>query len=118
MDLSLGTELTMYCDWQGKRTRISQELWDKIEPLPPRYRPSKSGGRPRVSLRGVVDGLWYILRTGCQWKELPWYYGSSSTVTSKSGRSLASSSDYGKSACKSMIAAAGFSGVGKARTAW
>ena len=70
----------MSCDWQGKRTRISEALWEQIEPLLPRYRPSKAGGRPRVSLRGVVDGLWYILRTGCQWKELPWYYGSSSTV--------------------------------------
>jgi putative transposase len=70
----------MHCDWQGKYTRISEKLWDKIEPLLPRYRPSKAGGRPRASLRGVVDGLWYILRTGCQWKELPRYYGSSSTV--------------------------------------
>lgn len=70
----------MHCDWQGKYTRISEKLWDKIEPLLPRYRPSKAGGRPRACLRGVVDGLWYILRTGCQWKELPRYYGSSSTV--------------------------------------
>lgn len=70
----------MSCDWAGKRTRISQKLWEQIEPLLPRYRRSSKGGRPRACLRGVVDGLWYILRTGCQWKELPAYYGSSSTV--------------------------------------
>jgi putative transposase len=76
----LRTEVQMYCDWQGKYSRFPEKLWDRIEPLLPKYAVSKNGGRPRANLRGVMDGIWYLLRTGCQWKELPRYYGSSSTV--------------------------------------
>ena len=37
-------------------------------------------GRPRVNLRGVADGIYYLLRTGCQWKALPPPFGRPSTV--------------------------------------
>jgi transposase len=30
-------------------------------------------GRPAVSFRKVMDGIAYVLRTGCQWKILPKY---------------------------------------------
>lgn len=70
----------MYCDWQGKYSRIPEALWRRLEPLLPVYQPSPKGGRPRANLRHVVDGIFYVLRTGCQWKELPTYYGSSSTA--------------------------------------
>lgn len=70
----------MSCDWLGQRTRMPEKLWQRIEPLLPKYRRSSQGGRPRVPLRYVVDGIFYVLRTGCQWKELPRYYGSSSTA--------------------------------------
>jgi putative transposase len=36
--------------------------------------------RPRVNLRKVLDGVFYVLRTGCQWQALPREYGSGSTV--------------------------------------
>lgn len=36
-------------------------------------------GRPIVPFRKVMDGIMYILRTGCQWKTLPREYGSGST---------------------------------------
>src|SRR4051812_28391716 len=36
-------------------------------------------GRPVVSFRKVLEGILYILRTGCQWKMLPKEYGSGST---------------------------------------
>nr|WP_233097868.1 IS5 family transposase [Dictyobacter vulcani] len=45
---------------------------------------AKPGGRPRTTdLREVVNAIWYVLRTGCQWRMLPhefppwstvWYY--------------------------------------------
>lgn len=70
----------MYKDWRGKFARIPEKLWRRIEPLLPKYRPSTKGGRPRANLRGVVDGIFYVLRTGCQWKALPSNFGSSSTV--------------------------------------
>ena len=31
-------------------------------------------------VRQVMDGIFYVLRTGCQWKALPREYGSGSTV--------------------------------------
>jgi transposase len=47
---------------------IDQE-WSLIEPLIP---PAKRGGNRRtVVVRDVVDGVMYILSTGCQWSALP-----------------------------------------------
>lgn len=56
------------------------ELWQRMQPLLPRYRKSKKGGRPRVDLRVVANGIFYVLRTGCQWKAAPREYGSGSTL--------------------------------------
>jgi len=45
------------------------EEWSLIEPLIP---PGRRGGRKReVDLRAVVDGVTYVLSTGCQWQYLP-----------------------------------------------
>ena len=68
---------------------IPDELWDEIRNILPREKPSKTTGRPIVPFRKVLDGILYILRTGCQWKLLPAEYGSGSTVIgdSKSGLS-------------------------------
>lgn len=60
--------------------RVSDELWERVEPLLPRYRRSKVGGRPRTDPRQVLDGILYVLRTGCQWKAVPRELGSSSTL--------------------------------------
>lgn len=35
-----------------------------------------------MSWRAVLDGVFYVLRTGCQWKALPPEFGSGSTVHS------------------------------------
>ena len=40
-----------------------------VEPLIP---PAKRGGRKRtVDVREVLDGIFYVLATGCQWRALP-----------------------------------------------
>ena len=70
----------MHCDWLDKYSRLPEKMWSRLEPLFPDYPPSRKGGRPRANLRGVMDGIWYVLRTGCQWKELPRYFGAPSTV--------------------------------------
>ncbi len=46
----------------------------------PKYPVSPRGGRPRANLRQVMNGIYYVLRTGCQWKAVPKDYGSGSTV--------------------------------------
>ena len=48
---------------------LTSEEWQLIEPLIP---PGKSGGGKRtVIMREVVNGLMYILSTGCQWRAVP-----------------------------------------------
>ena len=59
--------------------RIPDELWSKIRIILPKEKPPKTVGRPIVPFRKVLDGILYILRTGCQWKLLPREYGSGST---------------------------------------
>lgn len=48
--------------------------------LIPRWRRSPKGGRPPLDPRRVADGIYYILRTGCQWKAAPREYGSGSAL--------------------------------------
>ena len=60
-------------------TKIPDELWDKIVTVLPREKPGNAVGRPIVPFRKVMDGVMYVLRTGCQWKMLPREYGSGST---------------------------------------
>ena len=45
----------------------------------PPEKSDKTIGRPVIPFRKVLDGIVYILRTGCQWKMLPKEYGSGST---------------------------------------
>jgi transposase len=55
----------------------TDEQWALVEPLIP-LRP---GGRPReTSMRDVLDAIFYVLRTGCQWRYLPKDFPPKSTV--------------------------------------
>jgi transposase len=48
---------------------LTDEEWALIEPLIP---PGRSGGgKRRANLREVVNGLMYVLSTGCQWRAIP-----------------------------------------------
>jgi transposase len=63
----------------GTIRRIPDELWMEVQPLLPHEKETGTNGRPVVSFRKVLDGILYVLRTGCQWKALPAEYGSGST---------------------------------------
>ena len=47
--------------------------WARLEPLLKERRGQRhAGGRPRkYELRRVVDALLYVVKTGCQWRQLP-----------------------------------------------
>jgi len=48
---------------------LTDEEWAIIAPLIP---PAKRGGGKRtVSIREVVNGLMYVLSSGCQWRAIP-----------------------------------------------
>jgi transposase len=50
-------------------TNLSDQEWAVLAPLLP---PAKPGGRPRsVDLRHILDGIFYLLRSGCAWRLLP-----------------------------------------------
>jgi putative transposase len=52
--------------------RVSDELWKVLQPWLPRHVNTHrfGGGRPRVADRACADAIFYVLRTGCQWKAL------------------------------------------------
>ena len=60
--------------------RLPDELWERLEFLLPPKPPQPKGGRPWTSDRKAMDGIFYVLRTGCQWKALPAEFGAASTV--------------------------------------
>jgi putative transposase len=76
-----GTEVAlMRVLFHGSSWRMADAFWWQIEPLLPKYTRSRRGGRPRLDRRRVMDGIFYVLRTGCQWKALPREHGSGSTA--------------------------------------
>lgn len=51
--------------------RIPDAMWERIKPLLPPELPKPKGGRPRNDDRQMMDAIFYVLRTGIQWKALP-----------------------------------------------
>jgi len=48
---------------------LSDVEWALVEPMIP---PAKRGGRKRtVNVREVLNGIFYVLSTGCQWNAVP-----------------------------------------------
>ena len=48
---------------------LTDAEWALVAPL---IRPAKHGGRPRkVDVREVLNAVFYVLSTGCQWSALP-----------------------------------------------
>src|SRR5262249_62099991 len=56
---------------------LTDAQWELVKDLIPVY----PGGRPRkTSMRRILDAIFYILRTGCQWEFLPREFPPKSTV--------------------------------------
>ncbi len=57
---------------------ITDAEWALIAPMIP---PPRRGGRPRdTNMREVFNAVRYVLRTGCQWRQLPKCFPPRSTV--------------------------------------
>ncbi len=60
-----------------KFQELDDVRWSRIEPfLPPRARE----GKPRADDRRTVNGILYVLVTGCRWVDMPRRYGDDSTA--------------------------------------
>jgi len=64
------------------RFDLSDAEWEIVQPL----LPNKPRGVPRVDDRRVVNGIFYILRTGSPWRDLPERYGPHTTIYNRFNR--------------------------------
>ena len=62
---------------------IPDDLWEEFKQVLPPEKAAGTVGRPAVPYRKVLDGILYVLRTGCQWKKIPQEFGSGSTCHSR-----------------------------------
>ena len=71
-------------------TDLTDAAWALIGPMLPAAR---RGGRPRTTnIRAVLNAIFYLLRTGCQWRLLPKCFqsGARSIASSEPGRTVVS----------------------------
>ena len=59
------------------RHRLKDEQWDLIAAL---FARPKRTGRPPSDPRLMMDGIFWVLNTGVQWRDLPDTFGPKSTV--------------------------------------
>jgi len=63
-----------------KPWELSDDVWERAQPLLPRRKPHPRGGRPPRDDRQMLGAILYVLRTGLQWNALPREIGASTTV--------------------------------------
>lgn len=56
------------------RHELTDQQWARVKKYLPK--PKEGKGRPEVDARKTMNGIIYILRTGCAWADMPKQYGS------------------------------------------
>lgn len=60
---------------------IPDEIWERIRPLLPKRKTRESkGGRPRLDDRVAMAAIFYRLKTGIAWRDMPPAFGTKSTL--------------------------------------
>jgi transposase len=62
------------------RYALTDSEWDTIQPI----LPNKSRGVPRVDDRRVLNGIFWVLRSGAPWRDLPRCFGPYTTCYNRS----------------------------------
>src|ERR1051325_3418301 len=52
---------------KGYQTDLTDEQWERVRPLVE----AKTGRKPTVCRRRILNAILYLNRTGCQWRNLP-----------------------------------------------
>ena len=60
---------------------LTDEEWKIVEPLLEKLDPYTTGRPRKVPLREVVNAIFYLNKTGCQWRYLPKYFPSYTWVS-------------------------------------
>ena len=68
------------------RFDLTDEEWNIIAPLLPRLDGNKYPGRPTIDDRRVLNGIFFVLRTGTPWRDLPREYGPYTTCYNRFNR--------------------------------
>jgi transposase len=64
------------------RYELTEFEWRRIQPL----LPNKPRGIPRVDDRRVLNGIFWVLRSGARWADLPERYGPPTTIYNRFNR--------------------------------
>lgn len=59
---------------------VSDALWTRIQPVIQALDPPSEIGRKRIDARSALNAMIYVLRTGCQWNQLPEQFPDDSSV--------------------------------------
>ncbi len=60
--------------------RVSDVMWEILEPIILELDPPNAIGRTRIDARAAFDAIIYVMRSGCQWNQLPSDYPDDSSV--------------------------------------
>src|SRR5665811_2395539 len=67
--------------WRTAHGDMTDEEWELISDLvAPYWKPGRMGRPVTVDRRAVVDAIFYVAATGCQWRALPGCYPNWNTV--------------------------------------
>src|ERR1700709_2200861 len=64
------------------RYELTDNEWSAIKPM----LPDKPRGAPRVNDRRVLNGIFWVLRSGAPWRDLPERYGPPTTIYNRFNR--------------------------------
>jgi len=64
-----------------RHLNIPDKIWKRLQPLLPKEKRKKGpGGRPRVDDRTAMSAIFYRLKTGIAWRDMPHIFGTKSTL--------------------------------------
>lgn len=59
---------------------LSDEQWTRLSTILPKYKPSSKGGRPRLELKKVFEGILFVRANKLPWKSVPKEFGSKTAL--------------------------------------